>query len=159
MDEVTTFSGALPAEAITNKQIHLVTTKGDIIFTLFPDTAPLAVSNFVRLAGEGYFDGLIFHRRVEGFVIQGGDPLGTGFGGPGYQFADELNDDRTYTRGIVAMANSGPNTNGSQFFIMLADYPLPKSYTIFGEVTLGMDAVDAIQVGDEMTKVTVEDVE
>lgn len=155
----TAFPGALPEEAITDKQIRLATTKGDVVFTLFPDTAPLAVSNFVRLAGEGYFDGLKFHRRVEGFVIQGGDPLGTGFGGPGYQFPDELNDSHTYTRGIVAMANSGPNTNGSQFFIMLADYPLPKSYTIFGEVTLGMEAVDAIQVGDVMTTVTIEDAE
>lgn len=152
-----TFPGALPAEQIENKQIRLATEKGDIVFTLFADTAPQTVSNMVYLTNGGYYDGLTFHRRVEGFVIQGGDPNGTGTGGPGYKFADELNDDREYSRGIVAMANAGPNTNGSQFFIMLADYPLPKSYSIFGEVTEGLDVVDRIAVGDKMLKVTVED--
>ncbi|MFH1089247.1 MAG: peptidylprolyl isomerase [Candidatus Uhrbacteria bacterium] len=152
-----TFPGVLAAEEIQNKQIRIKTAKGDIVFELYPDTAPLAVSNFVYLAKQNYYDGLIFHRRVEGFVIQGGDPLGTGRGGPGYKFNDELTDSYTYAHGIVAMANSGPNTNGSQFFIMLADYPLPKSYTIFGKVTEGLDIVDQIQIGDEMTVVTVED--
>jgi len=152
-----TFPGVLAAEEIQNKQIRISTAKGDIVFELYPDTAPLAVSNFVYLTKEGYYDGLIFHRREEGFVIQGGDPLGTGRGGPGYKFNDELSDSYTYTRGIVAMANAGSNTNGSQFFIMLADTPLPKSYTIFGRVTEGLDAVDQIKIGDEMTKVTVED--
>jgi cyclophilin family peptidyl-prolyl cis-trans isomerase len=152
-----TFPGALPAEQIENKQIRITTAKGDVVFELYPDTAPLAVSNFVYLSGEGYYDGLIFHRREEGFVIQGGDPLGNGRGGPGYRFEDELSDAYAYDRGIVAMANAGPNTNGSQFFIMLADYPLPKNYTIFGRVLEGMDVVDEIKVGDEMIKVTVEE--
>lgn len=157
MTKTWTFAGALPAEQIENKQIRITTEKGDVVFTLFADTAPITVSNMVALAQQGYFDGLTFHRRVEGFVLQGGDPKGNGTGGPGYEFQDELNDDREYTRGIVAMANHGVNTNGSQFFIMLADYPLPKSYTIFGEVTQGMDIVDALGIGDKMLKVTVED--
>lgn len=139
-----TFPGTLPAERIHNKQIRLVTTKGEIVFSLFDDTAPNTVSNFVYLADGKYYDGVIFHRVIEGFMIQGGDPTGTGMGGPGYKFADELRDDRTYTRGTVAMANAGPNTNGSQFFIMHADYPLPHNYSIFGQVTSGMDVVDAI---------------
>lgn len=151
-----TFPGVLPAEQIQNKQIRITTAKGDIVFELYPDTAPMAVSNFVYLTSEGYYDSLIFHRREEGFVIQGGDPLGTGRGGPGYRFGDELTDSYTYDRGVVAMANAGANTNGSQFFIMLADTPLPKSYTIFGRVTEGLEVVDQIKVGDEMTKVTVE---
>jgi cyclophilin family peptidyl-prolyl cis-trans isomerase len=153
-----TFPGVLPAEQIQNKQIRLVTDKGEIVFKLYSDTAPKTVSNFVYLASAGYFDGLTFHRREEGFVIQGGDPNGNGTGGPGYKFEDELNDDRTYVRGTVAMANAGPNTNGSQFFIMLDNVPLPHAYTIFGEVTVGMDVVDQIKRGDAMTKVTVEDV-
>lgn len=151
------FPGILSDEQIENKQVRITTEKGDIVFTLFADTAPKTVSNFVYLANQGYFDGLTFHRRVEGFVIQGGDPNGNGTGGPGYDFEDELDDNRTYIRGIVAMANSGADTNGSQFFVMLADYPLPKNYSIFGEVTAGMDVVDAIVIGDKMTKVSVED--
>ncbi len=151
------FPGQLEEQRIENKQIRITTDKGDIVFTLFADTAPLTVSNFVYLTEEGYYDGLTFHRREEGFVIQGGDPNGNGTGGPGYQFEDELNDDHTYTRGIVAMANAGPNTNGSQFFVMLADVPLPKAYSIFGEVTEGMDVVDEIAIGDVMTSVVVED--
>ncbi len=159
------FPGTLPADQIQGKQIRISTTKGDIVFELYPDTAPMAVSNFVYLAGQGFYDGLIFHRVVPDFVIQGGDPLGNGRGGPGYAFNDELNDGRTvYERGMVAMANSGPNTNGSQFFIMLKDYvttPLDqpgmhKLYTIFGKVVEGMDVVDKIAQGDEMTSVTIE---
>ena len=152
-----TFPGTLAAEEIQNKQIRITTAKGDIVFELYPNTAPLAVSNFVYLTNEGYYNGLIFHRREEGFVIQGGDPLGTGRGGPGYRFNDELTDSYTYARGTVAMANAGPNTNGSQFFVMLADVPLPKSYTIFGKVTEGLDVVDQIKIGDEMISVAVED--
>jgi peptidyl-prolyl cis-trans isomerase B (cyclophilin B) len=149
--------GILSAEEIQNKQIRITTAKGDIVFELYPDTAPLAVSNFVYLTKQGYYNGLTFHRREEGFVIQGGDPLGNGRGGPGYKFADELNDSYKYDRGIVAMANAGPNTNGSQFFVMLADVPLNKAYTIFGKVVEGLDVVDQIEVGDVMTTVTVED--
>lgn len=120
------------------------TNLGDIVVSLFADTAPNTVNNFVFLAREGYYDGVIFHRVIPGFVAQAGDPTGTGRGGPGYTFADELNDPRPYTRGIVAMANAGPNTNGSQFFIVHEDVGLPYAYTIFGEVLSGMDVVDAI---------------
>ncbi|RMD51021.1 peptidylprolyl isomerase [Candidatus Parcubacteria bacterium] len=151
------FPGILPAEEIKNKQARLTTDRGDIVIELFADTAPMAVSNFVYLINNGYYNGLIFHRRVEGFVIQGGDPNGDGTGGPGYTFADELDDDYNYERGIVAMANRGPDTNGSQFFIMLADNPLPKQYTIFGKVIEGLDVIDAIQVGDVIQTAVVED--
>ncbi|HAU66253.1 TPA: peptidylprolyl isomerase [Candidatus Uhrbacteria bacterium] len=152
-----TFPGTLPEAQIQNKQIRLSTSKGEIVFELFGDTAPQTVSNFVYLTQGGFYNGLTFHRREEGFVIQGGDPNGNGTGGPGYKFPDELNDSYTYERGIVAMANSGSNTNGSQFFIMLDDTPLPKAYSIFGRVVQGMDVVNAIAVGDVMTQVTVED--
>ncbi len=122
----------------------LDTNHGRISINLFAQDAPQAVNNFVFLAREGFYDGVIFHRVVPGFVIQGGDPTGTGRGGPGYQFRDELDTPRPYSRGTVAMANAGPNTNGSQFFICLEDVGLPHAYTIFGEVTDGMDAADAI---------------
>ena len=126
----------------------LTTDKGDIVVDLFTDGAPKAANNFLDLARKGFYDGVIFHRIVRGFVIQGGDPTGTGRGGPGYQFADEpFKGD--YYRGTLAMANAGPNTNGSQFFICLDDLVgrLPKNYTIFGQVTKGMDVVDAIAAG------------
>lgn len=122
----------------------LDTNHGEITLELDAGRSPLTVNNFVFLAREGFYDGVIFHRCIPGFVIQGGDPTGTGRGGPGYRFRDELDGAGTYTRGTVAMANSGPNTNGSQFFICVADVGLPHSYTIFGEVTSGLDAVDAI---------------
>lgn len=152
-----TYQGQLPAERITEKIARISTKYGDIVIRLFGDTAPITVSNFVYLAEGGYYNGLTFHRREEGFVIQGGDPSGNGSGGPGYSFEDELNDDYTYTRGIVAMANRGPDTNGSQFFIMLDDAPLPKAYSIFGEVLEGMDVVDQIRKGDVMTTVIIEE--
>jgi cyclophilin family peptidyl-prolyl cis-trans isomerase len=122
----------------------LDTNHGEISISFFAEEAPQTVNNFVFLTREGFYDGVIFHRVVPGFVIQGGDPTGTGRGGPGYNFRDELDKPRTYSRGTVAMANAGPNTNGSQFFICLDNVGLPHSYTIFGEVTGGMDAVDAI---------------
>ncbi|MFA5175358.1 MAG: peptidylprolyl isomerase [Patescibacteria group bacterium] len=146
-----------PAEQETNLQIKnntmptvkIQTNKGDITIELFLDDAPNTVNNFLSLAKKGFYDGVIFHRVISGFMIQGGDPTGTGSGGPGYKFADELNPNtssyqRGYARGVVAMANSGPNTNGSQFFIMHKDYPLPNSYTIFGRVISGIETVDAI---------------
>ncbi len=150
------FSGTLSDAEIQNKQIRIKTAKGDIVFELYPQTAPNTVSNFVYLTQGGFYNNLTFHRREEGFVIQGGDPSGNGTGGPGYKFADELKDSYKYERGTVAMANSGSDTNGSQFFIMLAETPLPKLYSIFGKVTQGMDVVDKIQVGDAMQAVTVE---
>lgn len=122
----------------------LHTTQGEITIEFRPAEAPQAVNNFVFLAGEKFYDGCVFHRVVPGFVIQGGDPTGTGSGGPGYRFRDELEGDGKYGRGVVAMANAGPNTNGSQFFICLDNVGLPHAYTIFGDVTSGMDAVDAV---------------
>lgn len=154
--QVWEFPGVLSNEEIGNKKVRLKTTKGDIVFELFADTAPKTVSNFVYLTQGGYFNGLTFHRREEGFVIQGGDPSGNGTGGPGYSFEDELKDSYSYERGIVAMANRGPNTNGSQFFIMLGNVPLPKLYSIFGRVVEGMEVVDQIKIGDVMEVVTVE---
>jgi len=138
----------------TNKEAVIETNKGTIVFEVLPD-APLTASNFITLAKGGYYDGIIFHRVVPNFVIQGGDPTGTGTGGPGYKFKDEPVK-RTYDPGIVAMANSGPDTNGSQFFIMLPNSQgLPPQYTIFGKVVSGMDVVSSIEVGDVMKKVTI----
>ena len=122
----------------------LDTSHGEIVIEFDPARSPLTVNNFVFLANDGFYDGVIFHRVIDGFMIQGGDPTGTGRGGPGYRFRDELDGAGTYKRGTVAMANAGPNTNGSQFFIMHRDYGLPHSYTIFGQVTSGMEAVDSI---------------
>lgn len=149
------FPGVLPASETKGKFVHLQTSKGNIVFELLPDQGPKAASNFIYLAKQKFYDGLTFHRVVPGFVIQGGDPLGTGTGGPGYQFEDDPVH-VPYSAGIVAMANAGPNTNGSQFFIMLEDNPLPPSYSVFGRVISGMDVVRKIQVGDKMTTVTVE---
>jgi cyclophilin family peptidyl-prolyl cis-trans isomerase len=119
------------------------TSMGTMTVALDPAAAPKTVNNFVFLAREGFYDGVIFHRVIPGFMIQGGDPTGTGRGGPGYRFDDEPVT-RRYQRGTLAMANAGPNTNGSQFFIMHADYNLPPSYTIFGRLTDGEEVVDAI---------------
>ena len=120
----------------------LHTTAGDITIQLSPDT-PITTNNFVFLAQQKFYDSVIFHRVIPGFMIQGGDPTGTGMGDPGYKFADEKFTGE-YKRGTVAMANSGPNTNGSQFFIMHADYALPPNYVIFGMTTSGLDVVDKI---------------
>ncbi|HEX9998236.1 MAG TPA: peptidylprolyl isomerase [Abditibacterium sp.] len=122
------------------------TSKGTLVADLFADEAPATVNNFVFLAKEGFYNGVIFHRVIPGFMIQGGDPTGTGTGGPGYRFADERVS-RKYLRGTLAMANAGRNTNGSQFFVMHADYPLPPSYTIFGKLQSGEDVLDAIAAG------------
>lgn len=121
----------------------LKTTDGDITISLNAKETPITANNFVSLSRDKFYDNTIFHRVINGFMIQGGDPNGNGSGGPGYKFADEPFTGE-YTRGTVAMANSGPNTNGSQFFIMHADSPLPKNYVIFGNVVAGMDAVDKI---------------
>ncbi|PWB41940.1 MAG: peptidylprolyl isomerase [Dehalococcoidia bacterium] len=119
------------------------TSAGTMTAEFFAADAPKTVNNFVFLARDGYYEDVIFHRCIKGFMIQGGDPTGTGRGGPGYRFNDEPVS-RQYLRGTLAMANAGPNTNGSQFFIMHADYPLPPSYTIFGKLTSGEDVLDAI---------------
>lgn len=129
--------------------ITLDTNFGVIKFATYDADSPKTVANFVSLAQKKFYDNLTFHRVIKGFMIQGGDPKGNGTGGPGYKFADELNPSTDsykagYKKGIVAMANAGPNTNGSQFFIMLEDYPLPNNYTIFGKVTEGQSVVDKI---------------
>ena len=161
---------------IENNMNHIITIKtnmGEIRFMTYDADAPKAVNNFITLAKEGFYDGVIFHRVIDGFMIQGGDPTGTGRGGPGYAFEDELNPEAEsykegYKKGVVAMANAGPDTNGSQFFIMVADYPLPHNYTIFGKVISGQDVADAIAKKEKdsndkpvspitMEKVTVEE--
>ena len=121
----------------------LNTSEGNIEIALSSEMTPITVNNFVYLAQNKFYDNTIFHRVIDGFMIQGGDPLGNGTGGPGYKFDDEKFDG-SYSRGTIAMANSGPNTNGSQFFIMHKDYPLPKNYVIFGKVTKGIEVVDKI---------------
>src|SRR3989344_1992054 len=145
----------LPQSEIEGKKVVIETEKGQFTIEFSSDT-PMASSNFIFLTQEKFYDSLTFHRREEGFVIQGGDPRGDGTGGASYAFADEpvIGD---YLRGVVAMANAGPNTNGSQFFIMLKDHlDLPKNYTIFGKVVEGMETVDKITLGDVMKKVTIE---
>jgi peptidyl-prolyl cis-trans isomerase B (cyclophilin B) len=136
----------------------LETDKGDIDVDLFPEHAPKTVNNFVFLANEGFYDGTPFHRVIEGFVIQGGDPTGTGRGGPGYQFEDEVEGNPlTHDVGALSMANAGPNTNGSQFFIARAPQPhLDAKHTVFGSVTEGQDVVDAMEQGDTIHTVTIE---
>ena len=131
------------------------TSMGDMSIEFFTEDAPLTVNNFINLSRDGYYDNVIFHRVISGFMIQGGDPSGTGHGEmgkyPGYKFEDELNNQRSYDKGILAMANAGPDTNGSQFFIMHVDYPLPYQYTIFGYVTEGLDVIDkiaSVETGD-----------
>ena len=124
-------------------QATLTTSKGDIVIELTAKETPITVNNFIFLARKNFYNNTPFHRTIKDFMIQGGDPTGTGSGGPGYKFNDEPFSGE-YTRGTVAMANSGPNTNGSQFFIMHKDTALPKNYVIFGKVSQGMDVVDAI---------------
>ena len=158
--DTTTTTGVTMSDKVYDKQpdmnINMDTTYtaviktnlGDMTVEFFLDDAPMTVNNFVSLAKDGYYDNVIFHRVISGFMIQGGDPSGTGHGDygkyPGYEFEDELNNQRPYEKGILAMANRGPNTNGSQFFIMHVEYPLPYSYTIFGSVTEGLDVIDKI---------------
>ena len=131
------------------------TSMGDMSIKFFTEDSPMTVNNFINLSRDGYYDDVIFHRVISGFMIQGGDPSGTGHGEmgkfPGYKFEDELNNQRPYEKGILAMANAGPDTNGSQFFIMHVDYPLPYQYTIFGIVTEGLDIIDkiaSVETGD-----------
>ena len=127
------------------RQAILHTSEGAIELELYPNEAPKTVENFVKLARDGFYEGVIFHRVIPEFMIQGGDPTGTGMGGPGYEFEDEFNEHRV-VRGALAMANAGPNTNGSQFFIVTAEATpwLDGKHTVFGQVTAGMDVVDRI---------------
>ncbi len=158
---------AMTVDAAKTYTATIETNQGTMTAELFVEDAPMTVNNFVFLAKEGFYDGTIFHRVIPGFMIQGGDPDGDGRGGPGYKFNNEPVK-RDYDRGILAMANAGRNTNGSQFFIMHKDYPLPPDYTIFGKLTSGEDVLEKIATTatgaqdrpreeQKMTKVTVEE--
>ena len=142
-----------------NYTATLVTSRGEIVCDLFAKDAPNTVNNFVFLAREGFYDGTSFHRVINDFMIQGGDPTGTGRGGPGYQFQDELkNNPRKHQVGSLSMANAGPNTNGSQFFIthVVTDW-LNGKHTVFGQVRSGQDVVNAVKQGDKLEKVTIQE--
>jgi peptidyl-prolyl cis-trans isomerase B (cyclophilin B) len=141
----------------TTYEATMETTRGTIELELYPQHTPKTVNNFVFLAREGFYDGVTFHRVIDDFMIQGGDPTGTGRGGPGYQFEDEFTPQLRHETGVISMANAGPNTNGSQFFITHAPQPhLDDRHTVFGKVVDGQDVVDAIQQGDVIQQVTVE---
>ncbi|GGD59367.1 peptidylprolyl isomerase [Pseudoxanthomonas indica] len=133
------------------------TSRGPIKIELYPDKAPLTVANFVNLAKRGFYDGLNFHRVIADFMIQGGCPEGSGRGGPGYRFEDETNNGVRHERGVLSMANAGPNTNGSQFFITHVATPhLDGRHTVFGKVTEGQDIVDSVKQGDLINRITIE---
>lgn len=149
-----------PAMQIDPKKSYkatIETARGNIVIELYPQNAPKTVNNFVFLAKEGFYDGVLFHRVIKDFMIQGGDPTGTGRGGPGYKFEDETKGNPLkHGTGFLSMANAGPNTNGSQFFITHAPQPhLDGKHTVFGKVVEGQNVVDAIKQGDSMTKVTI----
>ena len=149
-----------PAMQVDPKKNYLVTmetSKGVIEIQLFPQYAPITVNNFVFLIREGFYDGVVFHRVISNFVIQGGDPTGTGTGGPGYRFEDEFKGNPLrHGTGFLSMANAGPGTNGSQFFVTHSPQPhLDNKHTVFGQVTKGMEVVNAIRQGDKMVTVTV----
>jgi len=151
---------APPAMAIEPEKRYTVkieTVRGTIELELVPKSAPQTVNNFVFLAREGFYDGVRFHRVIPDFMIQGGDPTGTGRGGPGYKFGDEFSGNPLkHETGVISMANAGPNTNGSQFFITHSPQPhLNGKHTVFGRVVKGQDVVDAVRANDVMTKVTV----
>lgn len=137
--------------------VSVTTNKGNIDLELFPQHAPKTVNNFVFLAQEGFYDGVSFHRVIPDFMVQGGDPTGSGRGGPGYQFEDEFKGNPLrHERGVISMANAGPGTNGSQFFITHGPQPhLDGKHTVFGKVIQGLDVLDSLKQGDEMLTVTV----
>lgn len=144
-------------DAAKTYNVTIQTNRGTIELELYPEHAPSTVNNFVFLAGEGFYDGVSFHRVIPDFMIQGGDPSGSGAGGPGYRFDCEVaSNPLTHERGVISMANAGPNTNGSQFFITHVPCPhLDGRHTVFGKVTGGLDIVDAVEQGDVMEQVTV----
>jgi peptidyl-prolyl cis-trans isomerase B (cyclophilin B) len=148
---------ALTIDVKKTYKVSMETTRGVIEIELYPQHAPKTVNNFVFLIKEGFYDGVVFHRVINNFVIQGGDPTGTGTGGPGYKFEDETyGNPLKHERGILSMANAGPNSNGSQFFITHSPQPhLNGRHTVFGKVVNGLDVVDAVRQGDKMIKVTV----
>jgi len=155
MNQESQTSNPPPMQIDPNKQYQaeLITDLGEITVDLFADKTPITVNNFVYLAEKGFYNGTIFHRTIKDFMIQGGDPNGDGTGGPGYKFDDEPFEGE-YKRGTVAMANSGPNTNGSQFFILHQDYPLSPNYVIFGQVIQGIEIVDQIAAAPTTTRTT-----
>ena len=146
----------LTIDSSKNYLVSMETNRGTIELELYPEHAPVTVNNFVFLINEGFYDGVKFHRVIANFMIQGGDPTGTGRGGPGYRFHDETyGNPLKHDTGVLSMANAGPNTNGSQFFITHAPQPhLDGRHTVFGKVVAGMDIVNAIQQGDVMEKVS-----
>ncbi len=152
-----------PPEMQINRDKHYLVTmetnRGTIKLELYPKYAPQTVNNFVFLAGEGFYDDVKFHRVISDFMIQGGDPTGTGSGGPGYRFADELkNNPLKHETSVISMANAGPNTNGSQFFITYSPQPhLDGKHTVFGKIVSGQDVVDAIRKGDKMVSVSTQE--
>ncbi len=147
----------LTIETDRTYKVTIETPRGGIELELYPEHAPGTVNNFVFLAREGFYDGVTFHRVIPDFMIQGGDPTGSGRGGPGYRFEDELaGNPLRHTRGVISMANAGPDTNGSQFFITHGPQPhLDGRHTVFGKVTKGLEVVDSIAQGDAMLRVTV----
>lgn len=148
---------AMQIDPKKNYKATIETARGNIVIDLYPQHAPKTVNNFVFLAKQGYYDGVLFHRVISNFMIQGGDPTGTGRGGPGYKFEDETKGNPLkHETGVLSMANAGPNTNGSQFFITHSPQPhLDGKHTVFGKVVEGQNVVDAIKQGDSMTKVTI----
>ena len=138
-------------------KVSMETSKGTMELELYPEHAPKTVNNFVFLAEQGYYDGVSFHRVISNFMIQGGDPTGTGRGGPGYKFEDELaGNPLKHKRAVISMANAGPNTNGSQFFITHSPQPhLDGNHTVFGKIVQGQDVIDAVRQGDKMEKLSV----
>ena len=154
------FSAAADSTAgLKDVYIVISTTKGDIELALYPSKAPVTVANFLNLINRGYYKGITFHRVIPDFMIQGGDPTGTGMGGPGYRFEDECRPDLKHDApGVLSMANAGPGTNGSQFFIthVPTDW-LNGKHTVFGKVTEGQDVVDSIKQGDTISGITIED--
>ena len=151
---------AMSIDPAKQYQATMQTNQGDIVLELYPQYAPKTVNNFVFLANQGFYDGVSFHRVISNFVIQGGDPTGTGTGGPGYRFEDETaGNPKKHERGSISMANAGANTNGSQFFIAHSPQPhLDGKHTVFGKVTDGLDVVDTIRQGDSMTAVVITEI-
>ena len=150
----------LQIDAQLNYRARIETERGTIVIDLYPQHAPRTVNNFVFLAREGFYDGVAFHRVIADFMIQGGDPTGSGRGGPGYRFADETQGNPLrHETGSLSMANAGPDTNGSQFFITHAPQPhLDGKHTVFGKVVAGQEVVDAIRQGDRMQRVVIEEI-
>jgi len=150
---------AMQIDATRTYKVSIQTNRGTIELEMYPEHAPNTVNNFVFLAGEGFYDGVVFHRVINDFMVQCGDPTGSGRGGPGYRFdCETAGNPLKHERGVISMANAGPNTNGSQFFITHVPTPhLDGNHTVFGRVTEGLDVVDAIVQGDVMEKVTVAD--